>query len=127
VEEYNERSDSSKNHILPDAPAGDFKEEGDKATEINLWITTVLDQIACYKAKHRRILKEAASGLQYALPNDIIMNSVLSFLELPHQMSIEEDAEEEGGQIDLNDSGNHLYHSSLKNLEHDEMNVLYKT
>ena len=56
---------------------------GGKAREIRMWITLVLRKIVHYKAEHRRYLNEAAAILQPALPNDILLKSILPFLELP--------------------------------------------
>ena len=71
------------NRILPNTPAGDAYSDGGKAREIRRWITSVLHKIIHYKAEHRRILNEASVTLQGALPNDIVLKSVLPFLELP--------------------------------------------
>ncbi len=57
---------------------------GDKADVIRRWIRSVIHKINRYKAKHQRLMDEAASILQLALPHDIVMNSVLPFfLHLP--------------------------------------------
>ena len=89
--DMNEEIDSI-NRILPNANAGHYgdddegrfvSEGGEKAQVIRAWIRSVLHKIIYYKAEHRRLLREAASILQFALPRDILMNNVLSFLELP--------------------------------------------
>lgn len=55
-----------------------------KANVIRALIRSVLDKkMIHYKAEHQRVLDEAASTLELALPRDILMNTVLSFLELP--------------------------------------------
>ena len=94
----------SINQILPNTFAGKITFESDdidahyhcdagfKAIVIRDWIKRVLDKIIRYKARHRYHLKEAATSLQPALPVDIVMNSVIPFLELPPHMF---DGEEE--------------------------------
>ena len=47
------------------------------------WFRSVLDKIAHYQAEHQRILDEAETTLQLALPRDIVVNNVLSYLALP--------------------------------------------
>ena len=74
--------------ILPNTPAGsvnpdDVDEPGRKARMIRRWIRSVLRKIVDYKAEHRRHLNVAATALQAALPNDIVLKNVLPFLELP--------------------------------------------
>eukprot|EP00984_Skeletonema_dohrnii_P034419 scaffold33552_cov128-Skeletonema_dohrnii-CCMP3373.AAC.5 len=74
------------NQILPTAPAGDyFYHAGGKgeAQAVRMWMRSVLCKIVRYKAEHRRLLNEAATILQHALPNDIVKKNVLPFLELP--------------------------------------------
>ena len=78
----NEEIDSI-NQILPNAPAGGWNDDGEKAIVIRTWIGSVLRKIAHYKAEHQRILDEAADTLEVGLPRDIVMKSVLPFLELP--------------------------------------------
>eukprot|EP00984_Skeletonema_dohrnii_P013221 scaffold5460_cov153-Skeletonema_dohrnii-CCMP3373.AAC.8 len=79
----------SINQILPTAYAGGWDddvgdyEDGEKAQAIRTWIGSVLGKIIHYQAEHQRLLDEAATSLQLALPQDIAMNSVLPFLELP--------------------------------------------
>jgi hypothetical protein len=59
------------NHILPNTDAGtsllDDDESGEKAREIRLWITSVLQKIEDYKAEHRTLLKDASTTLELAL------------------------------------------------------------
>eukprot|EP00984_Skeletonema_dohrnii_P032645 scaffold27103_cov79-Skeletonema_dohrnii-CCMP3373.AAC.2 len=76
----------SINQILPTTPAGNDFDVGGKAREIRRWIRSVLRKIIHYKAQHQRLLNEAASTLQFALPQDIMVNNVLPFLELPSHM-----------------------------------------
>ncbi len=74
------------NQTLPTADAGEAWNEdvGEKAAAIRDWIRSVLSKISEYKAEHRRLLEEdVAPTLQCALPQDIVRNSVLPFLELP--------------------------------------------
>ncbi len=82
----------SINQILPTADAGycnyDHEEEenveGEKAVAIQRWIRSVLRKILHFKAQHRRLLDEdVAPTLQRFLPQDIVMNSALPFLDLP--------------------------------------------
>ena len=96
------------NRILPSAPAGegwddewdDHGNPGQKARMIRWWITVVLNKINHYKSKHQRILNEAAATLQFALPRDILTNSVLPFLELPSHTFEEQDQEMEDEDSD---------------------------
>ena len=97
--DMNEKIDSI-NQILPNAAAGsrwaDGDEEfyddddyqgdpGEKAQAIRRWIRLVLDKMFRYKDKHSRLLSEAATTLELALPNnDIVTNDVLPFLQLPY-------------------------------------------
>eukprot|EP00985_Skeletonema_marinoi_P024895 scaffold17763_cov79-Skeletonema_marinoi.AAC.1 len=74
----------SINQILPNAPAGTDSYMGEKAMVIRTWIRSVLRKIIHYKAQHHRLLDEAATTLELAsLPKDIVIESVLPFLELP--------------------------------------------
>ena len=96
----------SINQSLPNAPAGSFlAEEGDKTSFIRQWMGRVLHKIVGYKAQHRRILEEAASTLQHLLPNDIVTNNIMPFLELPsHTFE---------GEIGVEDTTGMLNRSSL--------------
>jgi len=88
--DMNEEIDSI-NQRLPTVDAGFDDDDDDdyyhhvglKALAIRMWIRSVLDKIIHYKAEHQRIVGEAATYLQLALPNDIVMKNVLPFLELP--------------------------------------------
>jgi len=80
----------SINQILPTADAGycDFDEDedihGEKALTIRAWISSLLGKIIDYKAEHQRLLEEdVVPTLQRFVPQDIVMNNVLSFIELP--------------------------------------------
>ena len=90
-----DRKIDSINQILSNTPAGNDFDAGGKARALRRWIRSVLRKIICYKAEHQRLLNEAASTLQLALPQDIMVNNVLPFLELPSQMS-EVEGHEEG-------------------------------
>ena len=57
--------------------------EGEKSQVIRHWVAQVLDKDVDYKARHRQIMREAATTIMAILPNDIVMNSVLPFLDLP--------------------------------------------
>ncbi|KAK1737792.1 hypothetical protein QTG54_011564 [Skeletonema marinoi] len=82
--DVNEEIDSI-NQILPIASAGRWVYDvGDKARAIRTWIRSVLGKIIHYQAEHQRLLDEdIATSLQLALSQDIVMNNVLPFLELP--------------------------------------------
>ena len=92
---------TSIQQILPDTDAGGVGDEyeyvaGEKALVVRRWIRSVLDKILHYQAEHERVLDDAAATLQLALPQDLVMNYVLPFLELPpHRFGVEdhEDAE----------------------------------
>ena len=74
----------SINYILPNAPAGDYENEGGKAIAIREWISLILNKIIHYKALHRGLMIEAeASLMQLPLPDEIVRNNVLPFFELP--------------------------------------------
>eukprot|EP00984_Skeletonema_dohrnii_P002205 scaffold755_cov83-Skeletonema_dohrnii-CCMP3373.AAC.2 len=73
----------SINQILSNTPAGNDFDVGGKAQAVRMWIRSVLRKIIHYKAQHQHVLNEAATILQHALPQDIMVNNVLPFLELP--------------------------------------------
>ena len=89
------REIDSINRILPityagyewDEDAMEYGDPGQKAWAIRAWIRSVLRKIIHYQAEHRRVLNEAATTLQLVLPQDIAMNNVLPFLELPAHWS----------------------------------------
>ena len=87
----------SINKELPGSPAGGWDaewdyDEGEKAWSMYTWIRSVLRKIIDYQTEHDRILEEAATTLQFALPRDIMMTNVLPFLTLPaHTFEVEED------------------------------------
>lgn len=67
-----------------DLYGGDEVVEGEKAIALRTWIESILDKIGHYKAEHRRLMEEdVAPTFQRFLPQDIVRNSVLPFLELP--------------------------------------------
>ena len=77
----------SINQILPNAPASSYGvygnvRPGEKAHVIWTWIRSFRRKIIHYKAEHQRVLNEAATTLQFALPQDIVTKSVLPFLDL---------------------------------------------
>eukprot|EP00985_Skeletonema_marinoi_P010845 scaffold5085_cov175-Skeletonema_marinoi.AAC.3 len=74
------------NQILPYTPAGNDFDDGGKAQAVRIWIRSVLRKIIHYKAQHQHLLNEAVTTLQHALPQDIMVNNVLPFLELPSHM-----------------------------------------
>ena len=90
----------SINQILPTAPGGIYcyeiglHDDGGKTRAIRTWIRSVLRKIIHYKAEHQRIVDEAATYLQLALPRDIVIKNVLPFLELP-SCTFEVELEEE--------------------------------
>eukprot|EP00985_Skeletonema_marinoi_P014169 scaffold7132_cov79-Skeletonema_marinoi.AAC.1 len=71
--------------ILSTTPAGDWSRDdaGGKAQAVRMWIRSVLRNIIQYKAQHRRYLNEAATTLQLDLPNHVVLENILPFLELP--------------------------------------------
>ncbi len=76
------------NQILSNVDVGHYEYggdvEGEKAAAIRTWIRSLLGKIMDYKAEHRRVLDEdVAPLLQRFLPQDIVMNNVLTFLDLP--------------------------------------------
>ena len=83
--DMNEEIDSI-NQILPtvDAGGGYGGGDGEKARAIRMWIRSVIGKIIHYQAEHQRLLDEqVATTLELALSQDIVMNNVLPFLELP--------------------------------------------
>ena len=51
---------------------------------IRSWISSVLSKIIDYKAQHRGLFNAAeASLVQLPLPDEVVRNNVLPFLELP--------------------------------------------
>ena len=81
----------SINQILPITDDGgeyDYDIEdysgGEKALAIRTWIRSLLRKIIRYKEKHQAFLiEEVATALDLNLPAEIVMNNVISFLELP--------------------------------------------
>eukprot|EP00985_Skeletonema_marinoi_P023652 scaffold15867_cov222-Skeletonema_marinoi.AAC.1 len=72
------------NQILPTTPAGGFGDDaGGESQAMQSWIRSVLGKIVQYKAQHRSLLNEAATTLQLASPNDVVLENVLPFLKLP--------------------------------------------
>ena len=107
----------SIDQILPNECAGSIH-DGGKALVIRRWITNVLRKIIYYKVEHRRLLNEAVSRLQLALPHDIVMNNVVPFLTLPHHKF---DGEEEiNERDDCNESIDETYSSVVDSNEEDE-------
>eukprot|EP00985_Skeletonema_marinoi_P010622 scaffold4968_cov81-Skeletonema_marinoi.AAC.1 len=64
--DMNEAIDSI-NQILPDTPAGDDDDVGEKAFAIREWITNVLRKFAHYQKQHRRLVKEAMTTVELAM------------------------------------------------------------
>eukprot|EP00984_Skeletonema_dohrnii_P013645 scaffold5664_cov94-Skeletonema_dohrnii-CCMP3373.AAC.1 len=64
--DMNEAIDSI-NQILPDTPAGDDDDVGEKAVAIREWITNVLRKFAHYQTQHRLLLKEAMTTVELAM------------------------------------------------------------
>ena len=81
------REIDSINQILPGARAGYFDsyvdDDGEKARKIRRWIKSVLDKMIRYQEEHVHVLKEAATTLQFVLPQDLAMNNILPYLALP--------------------------------------------
>eukprot|EP00984_Skeletonema_dohrnii_P029707 scaffold20552_cov161-Skeletonema_dohrnii-CCMP3373.AAC.10 len=98
----------SINQILPDTPARglNYDNEG-KAWAIRTWVRSVLRRIVHYIAEHQRFLnEEVETTLQLVLPQDIVMNNVLPFLELPSFTFEVGDDEEEEEDSDDEEGGN---------------------
>ena len=81
---------NSINRILPNADVGgeydyniDDYSPGEKAQAIRTWIRSVIRRIVHYQAEHQRLLDEATAALDLHLPGEIVMNNVITFLELP--------------------------------------------
>jgi len=94
---------NSINQNLPNAPAGgewddvfEDYDDGEKTLVIRSWIWSVRDKLIHYKAEHQRVLNVAGTTLVLALPRDIVMKNILSFLELPSYTFGVEDHEEDG-------------------------------
>eukprot|EP00985_Skeletonema_marinoi_P015181 scaffold7780_cov78-Skeletonema_marinoi.AAC.1 len=64
--DMNEAIDSI-NQILPDTPAGDDDDVGEKAFAIREWITNVLRKFAHYQKQHRHLVKEAMTTVELAM------------------------------------------------------------
>ena len=103
----------SINEILPEKKAGDqdYYNEwgggeddvvGEKTVAVREWIAIVLGKIIEYKSKHRRLLNETARVLEVNLPNNVMENCVLPFLDLPSHIF---EGEVEGG---INCEGNDI-------------------
>ena len=77
----------SINQILHIVDAGFYDDDddvGEKAQAIRTWIRSVLRKVIHFKAEHQRLLDEqVATTLEHSLPQDIVMNNVRPFLELP--------------------------------------------
>ena len=77
------------NQTLPTASAGSCNgvghddDPGEKTRTLQRWIRSVLRKIIHYQGEHQRLLNDASITLQLALPNEIVMNNVLPFLNLP--------------------------------------------
>ncbi len=108
--------------ILPDTSPGYFDGcncvDGEKARVIREWIERVLRKINHYKVEHRHVLDEAATALQHALPQDIVMNNVLPFLELPpytfgvvEDEMEEDDSENDESESDMSEAEDDSYYS----------------
>jgi len=104
------------NQILPTAYAGcydmvemDEDIAGEKAIAIRSWIRSVLGKIIAYKAEHRRLLDEdVAPTLQRVVPQDIVMNSILPFLELPPHVFEVEDDEDSDDDVEMEEEGEQM-------------------
>ena len=63
------------NFILP--------HQGEKTTFIREWISRIARKVSDYKAVHRCILQEIVPILQPSLSKDVVVDNIMSFLELP--------------------------------------------
>ena len=82
----------SINQILPNASPGSYIgyanwddwDEGGKAVAIRRWIRSVLRKIVRYQQEHLLVLEDdIATTLHHVLPQDVVTNNVLPFLDLP--------------------------------------------
>ena len=100
------------NQILPGTgtPSRGWVDDEGQAWAIQTWIRSVLRKIVHYIAEHRRLWnEEVETTLRFVLPQDIVMNNVIPFLELPsftfevgdHE---EEDSDDEEGGDDEDDT-----------------------
>ncbi len=104
------RAISSNKQILLNRPSRygcdaiyEYNDSEWKAKAIRKWIRTVLGKIVRYKAKHRRVLNEAASSLQLVLPEDLVMNHIFSFLVPLPSHTFEGEVEEQESSDDESD------------------------
>ncbi len=106
------REIDSIHQILPITNAGNvgvLPMVGGKVPAIERWIRTILIKIAHYKGEHLRVLNEASTTLQYALPRDIVTNSVIPFLALPpHTFEDEYEEYSEGEEAEDNEDEDEL-------------------
>ncbi len=109
----------SINQILPNTYAGGTVfyghcDYGDKARTIQKWIRSVLGKILQYRAEHQRLMNQAAPILRLALPQDVVTNNILPFLDLPlHSFDLVEVEEEEA---DVGDEVEELGNGVMKYL-----------
>ncbi len=101
---------NSIHQILLDADAGGEWDDdveafltGEKAQAIRTWIRSLIHKITRYKAEHQSVLNDATNTLQLALPQDIVMNNVLPFLDLPSYTFEEDNDSEEEEDVDSED------------------------
>ena len=86
------REIESINHILHNAPAGGHLNDGRKTIAIREWISRILSKIIEYKARHRGLFNALEASLMHLeLPDVIVRNNVLPFLELPSHTFDRED------------------------------------
>ena len=110
----------SINQILPNASAGrvyfdddddhdddddDDDDPGEKARVIRRWIRSVLRKITHYQAEHQHVLDEIAPILQLVITQDIVMNNILPFLELPSYIFEVGDDDDDDEEEDIDDDG----------------------
>ena len=104
----------SINLILPNADSGRwdydyYDNTWEKAQTIRRWIRSVLGKIIDYQVEHRRLLEEdIATALEIAVSNnDIVVNNVVPFLELPsHTFELVDD--EDDSDDEMQSSGSSL-------------------
>lgn len=84
---------NSFNQILPIEEACRYDDPYSKSRTITI-IWTILRDIICYQAEHQRMMDVTTTTLQHVLSQEIVINNVHSFLELPSYAFEGEDDED---------------------------------
>ena len=83
IEEINSLTMDLSNASVGKYHPYDAFDAGEKSRTISGWISRLPRKIIHYKAQHTHVMIEAASTLQHTLSHDIVVNNVISFLDLP--------------------------------------------